>query len=262
MNDKTGDKLVKKTNRRVQRLVRRVEMIKIKYQWRTLPKHERPVQFSSAHVHRWNIHEEIANSITHGIGVLLGVAALVLLVVYASIYGNIYDIVSGAIFGLSLIIAYVSSMLYHAILYPPLKRIFRILDHSSIFILIAGTYTPFCLVTLRGDLGWTLLGVIWASAALGVLLKIFFVDEYELLSTIVYLVMGWIGVTCVFQLVHALPLGAILLLIAGGLFYSFGIIFFLLERIPFFHTIWHLFVLAGSISHFFAVLLYVMPVKT
>jgi len=217
------------------------------------------MQFSSDYLHRWNIHEEVANSITHGLGVLLGIAALVLLIIDAVEYGSVYGIVGGAILGVSLIIAYVSSTLYHAVLYPPLKQVFKILDHSSIFILIAGSYTPFCLVTLHGAMGWTIFGIVWGLAIIGITLKIFFVDDFELLSTIVYLLMGWIAVIAIVQLLHHLPLGGIVWLVIGGLCYTFGVLFFVFERVPFFHTIWHLFVLAGSISHFFAVLFYVVP---
>ena len=134
------------------------------------------------------------------------------------------------------------------------------MDHSSIFLLIAGTYTPFCLITLHGTLGWTLFGIVWSLALIGIVLKIFFVNDFEMLSTIIYLGMGWLAITVVFQLLHALPWAGCLWLLAGGLAYTFGVIFFVLERIPFFHTVWHVFVLVGSLCHFFAILFYVMPI--
>lgn len=251
----------KKAARHVKKAEKRAHYQRIKQQWQTLPKGERPMQFSNDHLHRWNVHEEVANSITHGLGILLGIAALVLMVVNASEYGSALGIVSGSIFGASLIIAYVSSSIYHAILYPPIKQIFKVLDHSCIFLLIAGTYTPFCLVTLHGALGWTMFGIVWGLAAMGILLKIFFIDDFETLSTIIYIVMGWIAVTVVVQLLHDMPLMGNIWLLAGGLAYTFGVIFFVLERIPFFHTVWHMFVLAGSVCHFFAIFFYVMPVK-
>ncbi|OGT30074.1 MAG: hemolysin D [Gammaproteobacteria bacterium RIFCSPHIGHO2_12_FULL_35_23] len=202
----------------------------------------------------------MANSITHGIGILIGIVALILMIVDAAKHHSTIGVVSGTIFGSSLILAYISSTLYHAILYPPVKQVFKIVDHSSIFLLIAGTYTPFCLITLHGSLGWTLFGIVWGIALIGIILKIFLVNRFEMLSTLLYLAMGWIAATVVVQLYHHLPFAGCMLLLAGGLAYTFGVIFFVLERIPFFHTVWHLFVLTGSLLHFFAILLYVMPV--
>lgn len=239
------------------RLAKKLAHQRIKLAWQVLPWQERPKQFSNHHIHRWNMHEEILNSITHGIGAMLGIIALITMIIHASHYGSARMIVSDIIFGVSLILAYASSMIYHLILYPPLKQILKVLDHSCIFILIAGTYTPFCLVTLQGAFGWTIFSIVWTCALVGVSLKLFFVDRYEILSTIVYLLMGWFAVTLSVQLIHHLPLPGIIWLIAGGLFYTGGVVFFILERIPFFHTIWHLFVLAGSASHFIAIWLYV-----
>jgi len=250
----------KRAQRRLKKLEKKAENLKIKFQWKTLPKHLRPVKFSSDYLHRWNVHEEIANSITHGIGALLGVAALVLMVVLAASEGSTLGVISGAVFGVSVIIAFLSSMIYHAVLYPPAKQVFKILDHSSIFLLIAGTYTPFCLITLHGPVGWALFGTVWTIAIAGIALKCFFIDELGRLSLILYLLMGWISVSCVVQLVHALPWGGIIWLVIGGLCYTIGVIFFIFERVPFFHTVWHLFVLAGSIAHFFAIFIYVLPV--
>lgn len=247
-------------NTKKRKIVKRLEYLRIRHAWKTLPWQERPKQFSNNHLHRWNVHEEVLNSATHGAGIFLGITALVLMLINAATHQSDFGLVSGAIFGASLIIAYFASMLYHAILYPPAKQIFKILDHSCIFLLIAGTYTPFCLITLHGALGWTLFGIIWGCALIGVTLKIFFVDNFEVLSTIIYLIMGWLAAAVSVQLFHHLPWHGLLWLVAGGLFYTLGVIFFALERIPFFHTIWHLFVLAGSFCHFIAIWLYVMPV--
>jgi len=217
--------------------------------------------FSNSYIHPWLLQEEIANSISHGIGALLGIAALVLLIINASEYGTAKNIVSGALFGSSLIIAYLSSTLYHAILVPKAKRILRIVDHSCIYLLIAGSYTPFTLITLHGPLGWTLFGLTWGIACIGILQKVFFIDHFAVLSTVAYLAMGWIGVFTFSPIYHHLALMGIAWVVLGGLFYSLGVIFFFLERVPFFHTIWHLFVLSGSICHFFAILYYVMPIS-
>jgi hemolysin III len=261
MLSKQEKKAASKAARQAKKLAKKAEYIKIKHQWKTLPKDQRPKQFSNSFLHRWNVHEEIANSITHGAGVLLGIAALVLMVIDAAAHHSTMGVVSGSIFGASLIIAYISSMIYHAVLYPPVKQFFKIMDHSSIFLLIAGTYTPFALITLQGPVGWTLFGIVWAIAIVGIALKFFFIDDFETLSTILYLAMGWAAVAVIVQLLHHLPFGGIVWLVIGGLCYTVGVIFFVFERVPFFHTVWHLFVLAGSISHFFAILFYVMPVS-
>ena len=201
--------------------------------------------------------EEIANSITHGLGILLSLAALVLLVTFAALYGSAIHVVSGAIFGASLILLYTASTLYHSFRHPKVKYFFKIVDHSCIYLLIAGTYTPFLLVTLEGALGWTLFGIIWFLALTGIVLKIFFVYRFKIISTIAYVFMGWIIIFAIKPLIASLADGGIFLLVAGGLAYTLGIIFYAWNKMPFNHTVWHLFVLAGSICHFFAVLLYI-----
>lgn len=203
--------------------------------------------------------EEIINSVTHGAGILLSIAALVLMVVFASLSGSAVHVVSCAIFGVTLILLYTASTLYHGIPYPRVKRILKIFDHCCIYLLIAGTYTPFLLVTLRGALGWTLFGVIWFLALLGVLFKLFFIHRFKIVSTIAYVLMGWIIILAIKPLMAALPAGGLIFLVAGGLAYSLGVIFYAWKKLPFNHAIWHLFVLAGSICHFFAVLFYVLP---
>ncbi len=204
---------------------------------------------------------EIANSLTHGIGTLLAIAALVLLVVFAAIYGDVWHIVSFSIFGTTLVILYLASTLYHSIQGRRLKPILRIIDHSAIFLLIAGTYTPFTLVTLRESGGWIMFGIIWGLALLGILYKIYFINRYVVISTLFYLLMGWLIVFSIQDLVSALPFKGIIFLAAGGLSYTLGMIFYAGRDKLLMHAIWHLFVLGGSICHFFAVLFYVLPFK-
>lgn len=204
----------------------------------------------------WN---EVANAVTHGFGTGLAVAALVLLIVYAAIYGSAWHIVSFSIYGVTLVLLYLCSTLYHSFQEKRVKHFFRILDHSAVFLLIAGTYTPFTLVTLRGPLGWTMFGIIWGLAVAGVVFKAFFVDRYAVVSTIVYVVMGWLIVGSIKPLVKNLAPGGVMLLVAGGILYSAGVFFYARTRNLFNHAVWHLFVLGGSICHFFSVLYYVLP---
>ncbi|HNQ65814.1 MAG TPA: hemolysin III family protein [Smithella sp.] len=203
--------------------------------------------------------EEIFNSLTHGIGILISLAGMVLMIVFASRYGNVNHIVSCTIFGLTLVMLYTASTLYHSFRKPTLKHVFKICDHSCIYLLIAGTYTPFLMVTLKGMLGWSLFAVVWTLTAAGILFKIFFVYRFNILSTIAYILMGWIIIFAVKPLLHSLPEGGIAFLVAGGLAYTLGTIFYAWKKLPFNHAIWHLFVLGGSICHFLAVILYVIP---
>ncbi|MFO7570925.1 MAG: hemolysin III family protein, partial [Smithellaceae bacterium] len=192
-------------------------------------------------------------------GIALSAAALSLLLVYAGLYGTAVHIVSSAIFGTSLLLLYTSSTLYHSFRNPGVKRFFKIVDHSCIYILIAGTYTPFLLISLEGALGWTLFGIIWLIALIGIVLKIFFVHRFKIISTIAYIGMGWIIVFAIKPLIAALERGGLVLLVAGGLAYTLGVIFYAWKKMPFHHGIWHLFVIAGSVCHFFSVLFYVIP---
>lgn len=198
--------------------------------------------------------EEIANSITHGTGVGLSIAALVILVVFAARKGDTWKIASFSVYGATLIILYLASTLYHAITHPGLKRFFRVLDHCSIFLLIAGTYTPVTIGVMRGVWGWTLFGVIWALAIVGINLKIFALDRRKKLSLLIYLLMGWMIVIAVKPLLSYLEPASLIWLFVGGACYTLGIIFFVLKKLPFAHSVWHLFVLGGSICHFFAML--------
>jgi hemolysin III len=203
--------------------------------------------------------EEFASTVTHGVGLALSLAGLVVLVVLAVLKGTAWHIVSCAIYGATLVLLYTASTLYHAVRSPRPKHILRILDHGAIYLLIAGTYTPFTLVTLRGGLGWTLFGLIWGLALAGILFKVFHVDRFPIVSTLVYLSMGWLVVIAWKPVLRTVPGGGIAWLVAGGLAYTAGILFFASHKLPFNHAIWHLFVLSGSICHYVAVLLYVLP---
>ncbi len=205
--------------------------------------------------------EELFNSITHGIGALVSIAGLVFLIIFSSLYGNIHHIISCTIFGITLVLLYTASTLYHSFRKPNLKHAFKILDHACIYVLIAGTYTPFLLVTLRGILGWSMFAVIWSLTLAGILFKIFFVHRFKILSTIAYVLMGWIVIFAIKPLFHALPGGGLVLLVCGGLAYTLGTIFYAWEKLPYNHAIWHLFVLGGSICHFLSVMFYVIPPK-
>ncbi|MBX7245935.1 MAG: hemolysin III family protein [Candidatus Sumerlaeaceae bacterium] len=205
--------------------------------------------------------EELANAVTHGIGAVLSIAGLVVMVTFAAFSGDPWRIVSCAIYGTSLCMLYTASTLYHTFQHPTLKSFLRICDHSCIYLLIAGSYTPFALVTLRGPLGWTVFGVIWGLAFAGIIFKLFLTGKHEMLSTLLYLGMGWISVIMAKPLLAHMPMAGVGLIIAGGVAYTFGVIFYAWERLPYNHAIWHLFVLAGSLFHFLAVLLYVLPVR-
>ncbi len=204
--------------------------------------------------------EEVASSITHAVGGLLAVAALTLLVVFAAEGGGGRRVASVAVYGATLVFMYVASTAYHLVRPPRAKRVMRILDHASIYLLIAGTYTPVTLLTLGGGWGWSLFGVVWGLAATGVTLKLFFVGRHEGLSTGLYVAMGWVVLVAAKPLLSSLPAGGLAWLLGGGVAYTAGVAFFVWDLLPFNHAIWHLFVLAGSVCHFFCVLLYVLPV--
>lgn len=204
--------------------------------------------------------EEIFNAITHGVGVVFAVSALVLLIVLASLYGNAWHIVSVTIYGTTLVLLYLASTLYHSFTKEKVKYIFKLLDHSAIFLLIAGTYTPFMLVALRGVLGWALLSVVWVFAIMGIILKVFFVGRFPILSTIFYLMMGWLVVVAIKPLMAVIPASGFRLLVAGGMLYTLGSFFYIRKSRAFNHAIWHLFVLAGSVCHFLSVTLLVLPI--
>ncbi|MGC8866432.1 MAG: PAQR family membrane homeostasis protein TrhA [Bacteroidales bacterium] len=207
---------------------------------------------------RYSFAEEVFNSVSHGIGAGLGIAGLVIMVIFAAFTGDPWKIVSSVIFGASLIFMYTSSTLYHA--FGGRKRVFfNKMDHAAIYILIAGTYTPFMLVTLRGPWGWSIFGAIWAMAIAGILFKMFwYTKKLRTLSAVIYLMMGWLVIIAIKPLINNLPTGGLWWLVAGGLSYSLGVVFYLVKKIPFGHGIWHLFVLGGSICHYFAILFFVI----
>lgn len=209
---------------------------------------------------RYTVAEEIANSVTHGIGIIFSLAALGVLTAFSSVFGNVWHIVSCSVYSGTMILMYTASTLYHSIPWPKAKRVFRVLDHCAIFLLIAGTYTPLTLVSLRGPWGWTLFGVVWGLAVLGILGQVVLSEKFHYLSLGIYLGMGWAIVAAVKPMLSSIPMEGLILLLVGGLCYTVGIIFYVGKRIPFNHAIWHLFVLAGTIFQFFCILLYVIPV--
>lgn len=202
--------------------------------------------------------EELANVLTHGIGFVLSIVALAFLVVFASLKGDAWHIVSFSIYGASLVILYLASTSFHLSQKIELRKYLNIFDHASIYLLIAGTYTPFMLITLRGPWGWSLFGIVWGLSIAGIILKLFFTGRFNTMSTVLYVVLGWIVVLAIDPLVEALPLPGLLWLFAGGLSYTIGAAFFLLNRISFNHAIFHVFVLLGSICHFIAIFWYVL----
>jgi hemolysin III len=203
-------------------------------------------------------HGERFNGISHLVGAALALAGLVVLVVYASLQGDPWKIASFSIYGASLFLLYTLSTLYHS-LRGRAKQIFRKLDHVAIYLLIAGTYTPFTLVTLRGSWGWTLFVTIWVLAIVGIIVDSRHREGSRAIQMVIYLLMGWLILIAMYPLIRALPKGGMVLLVLGGFFYTSGIIFYALdERMKHAHGIWHLFVLAGSISHYLAVLLYIL----
>jgi hemolysin III len=197
--------------------------------------------------------EEIINSITHGIGALLSIIALIVLVMVAGQHGDIWHLVSFSIYGCTLILLYLSSTLYHSFSDPKLKNLFARFDHVSIFLLIAGTYTPILLTSLRGVWGWTLFAVIWTVALTGAIIRSIYVYRFRKLMVAIYLIMGWMFVLAGKQIVLSLPSLSITFLVLGGIAYSVGVVFYMWRSLPYSHGIWHLFVLAGSIFHFFAI---------
>ncbi len=205
--------------------------------------------------------EEIANAITHGIGAMLAMAALVFLILFASKYGDGWYVVSYTIYGVCMFIMYLESTLYHSITNKKFKKLFRIFDHCSIYLLIAGTYTPFTLTVLRGKIGWIMFSVIWILAIIGIVMKIFWIGKYELLSTGVYIFMGWIIVLAIKSLIVLVPYNGIILLVAGGILYTIGAFLYIFNKIPYNHAIWHIFVIGGSACHFFCILFYLLPIK-
>lgn len=209
---------------------------------------------------RYSTGEEIANSVTHGVGVVLSIAGLAVLTAFSALYGSVWHMVSASIYGATQILLYAASTLYHSIPLPRAKAVLRFFDHSAIFLLIAGTYTPFALVNLRGPWGWTILAVVWGLAIAGIAMQGILLRQKAIINALPYVGMGWVMVIGVKPLLASVAPGGLILLLAGGLAYTGGVVFYVWKKLPYHHAIWHLFVLAGSVCHFFAVLFYVIPV--
>ncbi len=206
----------------------------------------------------YTLAEEIANSVSHGVGLIFGIVGLVLLLVQAGDVGaDVTATTSYSLYGGSMILLFLASTLYHAIPHPPAKRWLKKLDHCAIYLLIAGTYTPFLLVGLASPLAKGLMVVIWGMALVGVIFKLAFAHRFEVVSLITYLTMGWLSLVVIYQLAQRLPVGGLTLLAVGGLIYTVGVIFYACNRIPFNHAIWHGFVLGGSLCHFLAIYFYI-----
>ena len=205
---------------------------------------------------RYLVVNEILNALTHGIGVGLSIAGLVLLVIKGAQLGSPIHIVAYAIYGSSLILLFLASTLYHSLIFTKARKVFQVFDHSSIYILIAGTYTPFCLLTIQGWLGWTLFGIIWFMALLGVIYKSIWLSRKGKSATIIYIIMGWLCLIALKPLYLGLGLTGTILLAAGGVSYTIGAIFYSFKNIKYMHVVWHLFVLAGAALMFFSILLY------
>jgi len=208
---------------------------------------------------RYTTGEEIANSLTHGLGIVLSIIGLVVLTAFASLFGTVWHIVSCSIYGATQILLYTASTLYHSIPLPRAKAVLRVFDHSAVFLLIAGTYTPFLLVNLRGPWGWALFGVIWSLAIAGIALQSILIRQKTWVTTLPYLAMGWVALVGLKPLFESVAPGGLVLLFTGGLAYTVGSVFYVWRRLPYHHAIWHGFVLAGSVCHFFAILFYVIP---
>lgn len=202
--------------------------------------------------------EEISHSVTHGIGTALSIAGLVISVVMAVRTGDALKILSFVIFGVSMILLYTASTLYHAFTHKKAKNVFRYMDHIAIFILIAGTYTPIALILLKGAWGWTLFGLAWGFAIAGIIYQAVFLNRFKWISISIYLGMGWLAVVAIQPLMAVMPFGLFLWILAGGLFYTLGSVFYLIDSIKFFHFIWHLFVIAGTVCHFFGLIFYLV----
>ncbi len=214
---------------------------------------------SGAAIPRYRFGDELASSVIHGVGIALSIAGLAVLVAFAALHGNALTVVACAVFGASLVLLYTASTLYHSISVAAAKPALRALDHIAIYVLIAGTYTPFTLIALPGAWGWSLFVAVWTLALAGSALELGLLKRYHKLAVLLYVGMGWIGMIAFKPLSEHLQAGGMLLLIGGGVAYTLGVPFYLWRRLPYHHALWHVFVLAGSVLHFLAVLLYVIP---
>ncbi len=207
---------------------------------------------------KYTLGEELFNSISHGVGVLLSIAALVLLIVFGAKSGVGYNLAAGIVYGISLLVLYTMSMVYHIVQGKKGKAVMRIFDHCSIFVLIAGTYTPYLLVTLDKTLGWVMFGIIWAMAVIGIILNSIDLEKFRIFSLVCYVVMGWAIIFTIKPIISAIPFMGVFLLVLGGIIYTVGVIFYVLKKYKYMHSVWHLFVLGGSICHYLSILLYVV----
>ncbi len=202
--------------------------------------------------------EELVHAITHGVGIFLSKVAFIVLLIFALYNGDFWHLLSATIFGSTMLFMYLASTISHALPAGKLKDFFQIIDHSAIYLFIAGTYTPILLIPLRGDIGWTLFIIVWGIAVLGIIFKIFFVKRFLVLSTLFYILMGWL-ITIVWEpLANAMPQNGLTYLVIGGLLYTVGAVFYVWRKFHFHHAIWHIFVLAGSACHFISIFCYVM----
>lgn len=207
---------------------------------------------------QYTLGEEIFNAVSHGAGSLLSIGGTVVLIIFAAIYSNAWGVVGSAIYGASLIILYTMSTLYHAITNPKAKAFFRIMDHNTIFFLIAGTYTPITLVPLRGAVGWVLFGVVWAAAIVGIVLNSIDLERFKKPSMICYIAMGWVVMVAVKPMLEEVNRMSLIFLLLGGFFYTVGIIFYNHKEKKYFHSVWHLFTVGGSVFHYFSVLMIII----
>lgn len=203
--------------------------------------------------------EETVNALTHGLGLVLSLVGIPGLVVMAARHGDAWHIVSCSVYGASIIALYLASTIYHLSRRDSLRELLRIVDHACIYLLIAGTYTPFTLVTLRGGWGWTLFGLVWGLALVGILCKLFWTGRFEIASTVIYVLMGWLALIAIGPILKQFPAGCLFWVVTGGMVYTVGVLFYVLDRRPYLHTVWHLFVLGGSVCHYVAVMHYVLP---
>jgi len=203
--------------------------------------------------------EEVANGISHMVGIIFGIVALTLMCVYSALHGNAWHVTSCAIYGATIILLYKSSMMYHLVKGLKAKRVWQIFDHSTIFLLIAGTYTPYALVTLHGPTGWWMFGIVWGLAALGIFFEVAVPRWATYASLPIYLLMGWLIVFAFGDIRANLPYGGLVMLVAGGLAYTVGVIFYCMDKVPYMHTVWHLFVLGGTVCHWVSIMFYVIP---
>lgn len=207
---------------------------------------------------RYTLGEEIFSSVTHGLGTLLALGGTAVLIVLSAIYSDAWSVVGSAIFGASLIILYSMSTLYHSITNEKAKKFFRIMDHNTIFFLIAGTYTPITISILRGTVGWVLFGVVWGAAVIGIILNSIDLEKFRKPSVVCYIAMGWVIIFAIQPLLIVMNSLSLWLLIGGGIFYTVGVIFYAIKKVKYFHSIWHIFTLLGSACHYFSILFAIM----